>query len=252
MKNKSSIRHRDTTITYEVVRSERRKKTIQTQVSLDKVRVLAPAGTSDHELEELIRKQAGWILDRREVLKSRPASKQFISGETMPYLGRDVELIVSTDHFLRPWIRFEDGRFLFDAPPDLNGEKRRELIRNGFVAWYREQAAEYLPDRVEHWLPFVGCNTEPRTLIRDQRRRWASCARDGTLRFNWRVMMLQPDLIDYLVVHELTHLIVMGHSAFFWELVSFVIPDAENRRQCLRKTERLLPLWQPSRESGEV
>ncbi len=252
MSKKGHIQFGDTTITYEVTRSERRKKTISTMVSLDKVRVLAPTHTSDRELEDLIRKQAPRILDRREELKRRPAPKKFVTGETLPYLGRDVHMNVNTDQFLRPWVRFDNGHFWIDAPPDRGEEQRRELIHKAFVEWYRHQAADYLPERVENWIPRVGCNTEPRILIRDQRRRWASCARDGTLRFNWRVMMLQPDLIDYLVVHELTHLIVMDHSAFFWERVFFVIPDAEDRRQCLRKTERLLPLWQPSRRSEKV
>ena len=243
MNHKGNVQFGDTTITYVVVRSQRRKKTIQTQVSLENVRVLAPADTSDREVEQLIRKQARWILDRREVLKNRPAPKQFISGETMPYLGVEVQITVSTDQFSRPWVRFDNGRFLFDAPPGFSEEERRELIRNSFIEWYRERAAEYLPERVEYWLPFVACNTEPRILIRDQRRRWASCARDGTLRFNWQAMMLDPELIDYLVVHELTHLIAMNHSSHFWDLVSFVIPDIKDRRQRLRQAERRLPLW---------
>ena len=243
MNHKGNVQFGDTTITYVVVRSQRRKKTIQTQVSLENVRVLAPADTSDREVEQLIRKQARWILDRREVLKNRPAPKQFISGETMPYLGVEVQITVNTDQFSRPSVRFDNGRFLFDAPPGFSTEERRELIRNAFIEWYRERAAEYLPERVEYWLPFVACNTEPRILIRDQRRRWASCARDGTLRFNWQAMMLDPELIDYLMVHELTHLIAMNHSSHFWDLVSFVIPDVKDRRQRLRQAERRLPLW---------
>ena len=153
MKNKGSIRHRDTTITYQVVRSERRKKTISTMVSLDIVRVLAPTDATDRELEDLIRKQAPRILDRREELKRRPAPKKFVTGETLPYLGRDVQMNVNTDQFLRPWVRFDNGHFWIDAPPDRGEEERRELIHKAFVEWYRHQAADYLPERVENWVP---------------------------------------------------------------------------------------------------
>ncbi|MCY4560018.1 MAG: M48 family metallopeptidase, partial [Chloroflexi bacterium] len=76
---------------------------------------------------------------------------------------------------------------------------------------------------------------------RNQRRRWGSCAADGTLRFNWRVMLLEPALIDYIVVHELAHLTHMNHSPAFWELVCQTIPDARHRRKRLRETSRALP-----------
>ncbi len=239
--NNHSIQYGDTTITYEVIRSERRKKTIQTKISLDRVRVLAPAHTPDQELEDLVRKQAPWILKKRQALTNRPAPKRFVTGETMPYLGEDFPLVVDTDSFIRPWIRFEDGHFLFDAPPQMGEEERRELISNGFIEWYRQKAEEFLPEQVDYWLPFVAGHREPRILIRDQKRRWASCSSDGTLRFNWRVMMLDPELIDYLVVHELTHFLVMNHSPAFWESMAFVMPDARGRSKQLNKTSLMLP-----------
>ena len=82
----------------------------------------------------------------------------------------------------------------------------------------------------------------PDVLIRDQRQRWGSCAPDGTLRFNWRVMMLEPALVDYVIVHELTHLAVPNHSDDYWKLVNRIMPDAQERRQKLREVGRTLPL----------
>lgn len=241
MKNHGSVQHNDITITYEVVRSARRHKTIQTQVGLDNVRVLAPAVASDLELEQLVRRQARWILERRNILSSRPTPKQYVTGDTMPYLGQDFELIVDTDRFLRPWIRLEEDRFLFDAPPGIDSEKRRQMIRQAFVDWYWRQAEEDLPAWVDDWLPFVAGHASPRVLIRDQRRRWASCAFDRTLRFNWRTVMLEPELIDYLVVHELAHVTVRNHSKQFWDLVAYHLPDVKELRRRLREVERLLP-----------
>ena len=79
-------------------------------------------------------------------------------------------------------------------------------------------------------------------LIRDQRRRWGSCASDGTLRFSWRGMMLEPALIEYIVVHELAHLTVKNHSPDFWKLVTSAMPDVQQRRKRLREVSRTLPL----------
>lgn len=238
--NNRSIQLGKDTITYEVIRSERRKKTIHTKVTPDGVRVLAPFHTTDRRLEELIRKQAGWILKQREILQAKLA-RRFVTGDTLPYLGQDIELVVDTDQFSRPWIRFHDGRFLFDAPPGIDQEARRELIIGAFADWYRDQAAEYLPERVGHWLPFVASHQNPKVLIGNQRSRWASCSSDSVLRFSWRVMMVDPELIDYLVVHELTHLTVMNHSPLFWESVSFVMPDAKDRNKRLDEAGLLLP-----------
>ena len=80
---------------------------------------------------------------------------------------------------------------------------RYERIRRAVVSWYRGWATERLPEIVERWWPRLGRGEMSRILVRDQRQRWGSCAPDGTLRFNWRAMMLRPALIEYVIVHEL-------------------------------------------------
>ena len=81
-----------------------------------------------------------------------------------------------------------------------------------------------------------------RVLIRNQRRRWGSCASDGTLRINWRIIMLEPPLIEYIVVHELAHLSVRNHSPDFKKLMSSVLPDFRDRQKRLGQVEGILPL----------
>lgn len=110
------------------------------------------------------------------------------------------------------------------------------------MAWYRGRAEERLPASVARWQPRLGRGSAPRVLIRDQRQRWGSCAPDGTLRFNWRAVMLEPSLIDYIVVHELAHLSVRSHSPEFWRIVTAAMPDAQHRRRRLREAGRSLPL----------
>ena len=77
-------------------------------------------------------------------------------------------------------------------------------------------------------------------MIRDQGQRWGSCAPDGSLRFNWRVMMLASALIEYVVVHELAHLEINSHSSSYWSLVSWYLPNAQQRRR-QREAGRALP-----------
>ncbi len=116
-----------------------------------------------------------------------------------------------------------------------------ESIRAALAAWFRERAAETLPDIVKRWVPSLGGDGPTRILIRNQKQRWGSCSADGTLRFNWRVIMLPPELIDYIVVHELAHLRHQNHSREYWDHVTAAMPDAIQRRKALREAGQNLP-----------
>ena len=240
--DRDSVRFGATAIEYAVRRSERRTKTVQITVDGNGVQVAAPATTTDGELQAIVRKRAPWILSHAsgELLEAAP--KRFISGETLPYLGRNVRMVFHSMEIRSPEVSFDHWRFCIAVPPGLDGDGRRERIRRAIVQWYRGRAAERLPASVERWWPRLGSGELPRILIRDQRQRWGSCAPDGTLRFNWRAMMLPPTLIEYIVVHELVHRSVKNHSADFWGLLSGVMPDAHRRRRLLREAGKILPL----------
>jgi len=105
-------------------------------------------------------------------------------------------------------------------------------IEAAIERWYREQAAEEFAARVARWAPEVGA-TPSRVLVRAQRRRWGSCAADGSLRLNWRLMLADLAIVDYVVVHELAHLLVPSHSPAFWDVVAQVLPDHRARRRRL-------------------
>lgn len=238
-----SIRFGDTTINYEVRRSARRKKTVEITVNGSGVLVLAPATTPDRELQAIVHKKAAWILHHSTQATLTAAPRQFISGETLPYLGRNLRLVVNNSTEVRtPQVRFDHWRFHVEVPLNLIGPERPERIRLAFIKWYRTRAADHLPHRIDRWLPRFPTQIQPKILIRDQRLRWASCSPDGTMRFNWRVTMLKPALIDYIIVHELAHLTINNHSTPFWNLVTETMPDAQTRRQHLKEAGVHLPL----------
>ena len=239
---RNSVRFGDATIEYEVRRSKRRKKTVQITVDGSGVHVAAPMTTPNSELHDIVRKRAPWILSHASQSTLEAAPKRFVSGETLPYLGRNVRILVETANVLIPNVRFDHWHFRVAVPETLSGEDRYQSIRRAAVRWYRDRAAERLAETVERWWPRLGRGEMSRVLIRDQRRRWGSCAHDGTLRFNWRAVMLKPALIEYVVVHELAHLTHRNHSTDFWNLVSKAIPDAKQRRLRLREDGRTLPL----------
>ena len=232
--DRDSIRFGDTRIDYEIRRSERRKKTIEVKVSREGVRVYSPRATPDRDLRKFVRERAPWILDHLAKLEEiKPI--RFVSGETFPYLGRDIRMVFDASDVRSPEVRFDRGRFRVTEPPGLVGEKRTQLISHALLSWYYARAAERIPVTVDRWWPLLGHGPKSRVLIRNQRTRWGSCGADGTLRFNWRVMMLDPALIDYVVVHELAHLTVRNHSRDFWDVVRKAMPDVQKRRKRLKE-----------------
>ena len=242
MTERDRVRFGGTTIDYEVRRSKRRRKTVQITVDSGGVRVAAPMTTPDGELRAIVRRRAPWIISHASRTSLEAAPKRFVSGETLPYLGRNVRMIVTRADVRSPEVRFDHWRFRVAVPQSVDDEERSERIRRAVVGWYQARAAERLPAGVERWWPRLGRGPKPRVLIRDQRQRWGSCAPDGTLRFNWRAMMLEPALIEYIVVHELAHLTHQNHSADFWGLVSSAMPDALGQRRRLREAGRVLAL----------
>ena len=242
MSERGSVRFGESMIEFEVQRSQRRRKTVQITVDGGGVQVAAPVSTPADELRRIVRKRAAWIMRRSTAETLAAAPKRFVSGETLPYLGRNVRLLVEHADVRSVSVRFDHWRFRVTVPTGASDSDRTRSAQRALVAWYRRRAADRLPTSVERWWPRLGHGDWPRVLIRDQRRRWGSCAPDGTLRFNWRAMMLEPALVEYIVVHELAHLSIKNHGPDFWGLVVRAMPDAQQRRQRLREAGHLLPL----------
>ena len=242
MTEQGSVRFGGTTIQYHVRRSARRRKTVDITVDGAGVQVAVPQDTPDEDVRDIVRRRAPWILAHALETLLEALPKGFVSGETLPYLGRNVRMVVSVGDVRAPEVRFDHWRLRITVPRYLSEGNRSGCIRRAVVAWYRRRAEARLATIVERWWPGFGGREPYRLLIRDQRQRWGSCAPDGTLRFNWKLAMLRPDLAEYVVVHELAHLRVRNHSTEFWNLLSRAMPDAQERRRRLREVGKSLPL----------
>ena len=232
----------ETAVEYEVQRSLRRKKTVEIRVVGGIVQLIAPKRTRLADLQALVLNKAPWILKRLSQPSARPTPKRFESGETFPYLGRSARLVVEPAAVRGTRVRFDHWRLLATVPLRLEGEKRRDAVRRAVLEWYRSRASERLNAGVDQWWSWLGRGERSQVLVRDHRRQWGSCAHDGTLRFSWRLMMVDPDLVEYVVVHELAHLTHRNHSADFWGLVYQVMPDARERRKRLDEKAQFLPV----------
>jgi predicted metal-dependent hydrolase len=180
-----------------------------------------------------VAQRAAWIVRHATTAMPAPRPRQFVSGELLPYLGRQARLFVIPADVKRVAVRFTRRCFEVTVPRELNGDARRAAIDRELTRWYRAQAAERLSAAVRRWAGLSGY--APRAvLIRAQRQRWGSCSPDGTLRFNWRIVLAPPAVIDYVVVHELAHLRLPNHSSAFWAEVARLMPDYPERRARLK------------------
>lgn len=230
-------------IEFETVRSARRRRTIEVSVtSQGAVRVAAPLWTPRAEIVALVGRRAGWIERQRARFAAvGPVHRlEFVTGEPLPLLGRELRLEVARVPRSRPSVRRLEDSLRLDLPAALPEDERHEAARRALVAWYRRECAAYLDAHVGWWAAAVGA--QPAAIrVRDQRSRWGSCAPDGTLRFNWRLAMFEPGVFDYVIVHELAHLLVRSHSPAFWAEVARVLPDHGERKAALRRAAAHLP-----------
>jgi predicted metal-dependent hydrolase len=232
----SAVQFGRTAISYRIVRGRRQKTVAITIDPVDGVLLRAPAATPVDTLDGIVHGKAVWILERLRMLRDLPpppSPRQLVSGETFLYLGRQYRLRLETPGEGTA-VRLE-GRWLRVPVPEGTEETARpSLVRQRLVAWYRRHAAERIPGRVEEWSARL--SLKPAGIhIRSQEKRWASCDPTGALRFNWRIIQANARLVDYVVVHELIHLVHPDHTAAYWAALGQVLPDYEERRDTLRK-----------------
>jgi len=226
-----SSSHLSGEINYRLIRS--RRKTLAIIIEADgSVVVRAPLRATLAQIEAVVMRTATWIKAKQELTKisqSQPAPKRFVAGETFPYLGQTYPLQIVTD-----------GK----APLILDGtfQLQREALPQAeevFTAWYRRRAAEVIGERVKWYARRHGF-TYQCLRISSARTRWGSCSSKGTLSFTWRLVMAPLVVIDYVILHELVHLLVKNHSKEFWARLGELMPDYQTHRQWLRKNATVL------------
>nr|WP_255537744.1 SprT family zinc-dependent metalloprotease [Motiliproteus sp. SC1-56] len=219
------------------VRYTRRRGSIAIKVTDSEIRLLAPQGTAQKTLVELLHKRADWIeqtLARRQ--HQAPTLPNYQSGEALALEGRHYPLQVS--HGTSAALRLHPTGFELTLPGDCHDrESRRDLIRS----WYQQEAQARWPARVDAWAQHTGLR--PSSLkIRPYKSRWGSCTRQGRVSLNTLLLGAPEAVLDYVIVHELCHLVHLNHSPAFWELVSTYCPDWKRHRRWLREEGHRLEL----------
>lgn len=241
MMESSHIQFGKTRIDYEVVRSSRRRTVAVAVDPADGVLLRAPKDVPISRLDDVVHDKARWIVARLYQVgqpEQRLPKREFVSGESFPYLGRHYRLKVRT-RSIGGEVKLERGHLVVIASRGLEGTHKAHEVRASLTHWYREHATRRLVERVSLNHERVGVEM-PEVLIRNQAKRWGSCDQTGTLRFNWRIVQAPMSMVDYVVVHELVHLVHRDHTKAFWARVGRVMPDYDARREKLRLMGRRL------------
>jgi predicted metal-dependent hydrolase len=195
-----------------------------------RVRVAAPQRLDDDQVRLALVQRLPWINRQRKRLQAaeRQSLREMITGESHYVWGRRYRLKV-LQRPGRSHVELDGGRLVLYVPEDSSTEQRRELL-NG---WYREQLRAAVPDIIAKWEPKMGVNV-PRWTIRRMKTKWGSCNREtGHIWCNVELAKKHPEAVEYVVVHEMAHLLERGHGKRFIKLMDGFMPDWRARRDQL-------------------
>jgi predicted metal-dependent hydrolase len=215
-----------------IIRSRRRTIALEVTPAATVI-VRAPIKTSTEYIEEVIQKKSSWILRKMHEVKRRPLSPHhdYAEGELFLFLGRSYPL-----HFV------ENRSVTIERSDRLNVSRTLiPDIRNQLKYWYMEEARKELRARCM-WFSLKTVHVPATIRITDARQRWGSCTLKGGLSFSWRLIQAPPEIVDYVVVHELVHIDQPDHSKKFWAKVRKIMPEYERRRNWLKENEWLLKI----------
>lgn len=220
-------------IEYQIKYSNR--KTLNISVERDRnIIVRAPHYLTPDKIDKIVQSKRQWIKEKLNHAQKYPLvseSKEFVSGETLMYLGKNYQLLVVDEEF--DGIEF-DQRFKISK---VNQPKANEL----FKKWYLKQALIKIEPLATKYAKSLGVQYNQFKTSK-MKYRWGSCTPANNIIFNWRIIKAPMYVLEYLVAHELVHLIENNHTPRFWNILSIQVPNYEKAKNWLKKNGQLLEL----------
>ncbi len=220
-----------TSLEYEVRQSSDASEP-RIDVDIHGVTVVLPESSAETPVD-LLRDNAAWVVEKTrkyETYRDQVPARRFEAGETFPYLGTPHEVVVEQ----RPSSSVVDDMLRL-----AKHHVEETSIKRALETLYRRNARQRFERRADHFAAQMGLEYE-QIEVRNQRTKWGSCSSNGTLGLNWRLLMAPPEILDYVVVHELAHLREANHSAEFWALVAEHDPEYEAHSEWLTENSARL------------
>lgn len=215
----------------------RNRKTFEIRIEPpDIIKVKAPMVATEEEISQVVMSKAKWITQKLFEFKDReyrPRKKEYVDGESFMYLGRNYSLkILLNPQAKSIKAKLYQGKFYIDTYT-----KDQEKLRKAMEIWYRQKTLEKAMDGINYYQSYF--NVKPNSVkVKEQKKRWASCTFNRDLLFNWRCAMAPVDVINYIVVHEMCHMVHFNHSKDFWKLVEKIMSDYKAQKEWLSQKGR--------------
>jgi len=217
-------------------RFERRKRrTIGISIDADGLSIAAPRSAAWRDIEAFVREKSRWILRCLDEWGSRPRPVLLrgADGETLPLFGAPTRLEVRAG---RSRIELEGQRLMLS----VRDPRRGDAVLAALVRWLRSQTLAALAPRAAHYAALLGLPA-PAVAVSNARTQWGVCHSSGRIRLSWRLVHVDPALADYVVAHEVAHLVHMNHSRRFWAVVESLYPGWREARERLELVGAGLP-----------
>ena len=217
-------------VDYRLIRSRRR--TLGMTIDQRGLRVGASPRTSLADVERFLHHNAAWVLKKLDEWHGhgRPRHLAVCDGALIPVLGEDCVVRIEPGANRVRWI---GHTLILQARPDAD---LRQLARRAL----QRRAQEVFVERTAHYAALMR-RTPPRVALSNAQTRWGSCNEKTGIRLSWRLIHAPQRLIDYVVVHELAHLVEMNHSARFWSVVERLYPEYRGARDELKRLAATCP-----------
>lgn len=218
---------------YKIIYSKNRRRTVCFKIKDDTLTVISPKRVSKEFLMELIDKRKYWAIER---IQKRKQKRNFISDNKILFLGKEIELIIKENNLLKNggYCELLNDKLIVNISKNWNGEILENTIKN----WYIDECQKVIVERVSYYSQEYNLSYGKIT-IKEQKTVWGTCNFKNNLTFNWKVMMFELNIVDYLVVHELVHTVHKNHSAEYWKKVESILPNYKELNKTLKNPKVL-------------
>lgn len=230
---KPSVDVHPTSLEYRLERSQR--KTVGFIVDEKGLTVRAPRWVSKAEIDRMVQERSTWVRKKLNQFSQwqnelGTAQVHFVDGAVLPYLGSQLRIQLGSSIQNRILELEGDGWVLHvNLPKDAEESRVKDWVQ----VWFKNVATKHFDERIRSLSEKAGVKYHSWSLS-SAKGRWGSCSSDRRIRLNWRLMHLKPEIIDYVIAHELAHLSEMNHSPRFWQRVAEIYPEYEVAKKALK------------------
>lgn len=219
---------------FKLIRSKR--KTMALIINDEaKLIVRAPLKSKINDIQQFVERNQNWIINKKQEVEIKLSLKpvyRFEEGEMFPYLGNNYPLRLKEN---------AEYAFYFKNNEFILNRAFSHKAKQALIMWYKKVAIKLFNERAS----FIAANYNfqyKKIKLSNADRRWGSCSSKGTINLSWKLILAPLEIIDYVIAHELSHLIEMNHSKRFWQIVNNIIPYHREARRWLRKNSHLLEI----------